>query len=116
MTLDSTDLFSRSIQPSLSSQSSADQKRPSPTIGGVLSAVLRTDEKIRSQMTPAEQTAVEAVVKNVGTPDEYGSAEEYVLRALPYVRSVYSVVDVIQPGMPTKEEISILMRGRYISV
>lgn len=86
------------------------------TIGGVLSAVLRTDQNVRRQMTPAEQAAVDAVIKNVGTPDEYPSAAEYVLRAVPYVRSVYSVMDQIQPQMPSEAEIAILMRGRYLAI
>ncbi len=85
------------------------------TLGGIFSAVLRDDPAIQKQMTPAEQAAVEAVVKNVGTPDEYGSAMEYVLRALPYVRSTYTAMDVIHPIMPSNEEISILMKPRFLS-
>ena len=88
---------------------------PSMTLGGVFSAVLREDPAVKKQMTPAEQAAVNAVIQNVGTPDEYGTSIEYVLRALPYVRSVYSAMDVIQPYMPTSEEISILMRSRYLA-
>jgi hypothetical protein len=85
------------------------------TMGGVLSEVMRDNPSVRSRMTLAEQTAVDAVIKNVGTPDEYGTAVEYILRAVPYVRSVYAAMDTIQPIMPTNEEISILMRSRFIS-
>lgn len=84
------------------------------TLGGIFSAVLRDDPEIKKQMTPAEQSAVAAVIKNVGTPDEYGSAAEYIMRALPYVKAVYSALDVILPGMPTNEEIAILMRSRFL--
>ncbi len=85
------------------------------TLGSVLSAVLKDNVQVRKQMTAAEQAAVDAVIKNVGTPDEYGTSVEYILRALPYVRSSYSAMDVIQPIMPTDVEISILMRKRFLS-
>lgn len=86
------------------------------SLGGVLSAVLRDDPAIKKQMTAAEQAAVEAVIKDVGTPDEYASSTEFVLRALPYVRSVYSAMDVIQPYMPSDEELSILLRSRFLTI
>lgn len=85
------------------------------TLGGVLSAVLKDDKELQKRMTQAEQNAIAAVIKNVGTPDEYGSAAEYVLRALPYVRSVYGVMDVVQPLMPSTEEVAIIMRNRFIT-
>lgn len=66
-------------------------------------------------MTAAEQEAVKAVIKSVGTPDEYGTAMEYVLRALPYVRSVYSSMDIVAPTLPGREETAILMRSRFLS-
>jgi hypothetical protein len=85
------------------------------TLGSIISTVLRDDVSIKKQMTPAEYEAVQVVLKNVGTPDEYSSAMEYVLRALPYVRSTYAAMDVIQPLLPTNLEISILMKDRFLS-
>jgi hypothetical protein len=84
------------------------------SLGGILARVLKDDPAIKKMMTPAEQAAVAAVIKNVGTPDEYDSSMVYVLRALPYVRSVYAAMDTVQPIMPSNEEIAILMRSRFI--
>jgi hypothetical protein len=80
----------------------------------VLSEILKNDPGVQKAMTAAEKAAVEQVIKNVGTPDEYDSAAEYVIRALPYVRGVYSAMDVVQPGMPNDTEISILMKDRFL--
>jgi hypothetical protein len=80
----------------------------------VLSEILKDDPQVQASMTAAEKAAVEQVTKNVGMPDEYDSAAEYVIRALPYVRGVYSVLDVVQPGMPSNEEIAIMMKDRFL--
>lgn len=97
------------------SETALSQANASVTLGSVLSAVLRDDPEIQKQMSAAEKAAVAAVIKNVGTPDEYPTAAEYVLRTLPYVRSVYGSMDVIQPAMPSQEEIWVLMASRFTS-
>lgn len=84
------------------------------SLGGVMSRVLRDDQAVRKQMTAAEQAAVDALLKNVGTPDEYNSYMVYVLRALPYVKSAYGALDVTQPILPSDDEIAVLMRDRYL--
>lgn len=84
------------------------------SIGGILSSTLRTDPQVRSQMTREEQFAVDTLLKDVGTPEEYGSSAEYLLRALPYVRAVYSSLDVIHAPLPSKNIQRELMRSRFI--
>jgi hypothetical protein len=90
------------------------QPQAAVSLGGVMSRVLRDDQAIRKQMTAAEQAAVDALLKNVGTPDEYDSYMVYVLRALPYVKTAYGALDVTQPLLPPDDEIAILMRERYL--
>lgn len=111
------DLFAKSIplQPQAMPTTGAVSNTAGSSLGSVLAAVLRDNPAVQKQMTAAEQSAVSAVIKNVGTPDEYGSAAEYVLRALPYVRSAYAAMDVVAPLMPSREEVSILMRDRFLS-
>lgn len=87
---------------------------PKKTLGGILSAVLRDDPAIQKQLTAVEQSAIQSVIKQIGTPDEAETAAEYILRALPLVRSAYSSVDVISPIMPTDAEILMIMRDRFL--
>src|SRR4051812_34073074 len=109
-----TDLFASSSSTSLAQPTTAGAQSTSLSLGYIFSQVLLKDPAIKKQMTPAEQNAVAAVIQNVGMPDEKGSAAKYVLRALPYVKAVYSSMNIVTPDMPTPEEIAILMRSRYL--
>lgn len=115
------DLFSKTstvtpqvAKPAASSTTVSQQPQTTVSLGGVLSRVLRDDQAIRKQLTLPEQTAIDALLKNVGTPDEYDSQMVYVLRALPYVKSAYGALDVTQPILPGDDEIAVIMRDRYL--
>lgn len=101
------DLFSRT--------SSTSAPAPPAIKSAQLSAIFKDNPNIQKYLTDAEKSAVKAVIENVGTPDEYPSAAEYVLRALPFVKSVYSRTDVIQPLFPSDQEIAIMMRSRFLN-
>jgi hypothetical protein len=89
------------------------QIRQDLTTPNILSA-LRQDPQIRSKLTVPELKAFDAILNEVGSPDEYASLAEYVLRALPYVRMIYNSSEVIEPLQPSEQTIRTLMRNRFL--
>lgn len=75
---------------------------------------LRQDADIRARMTESELAAMDTILKEIGTPDEYPSIKEYVMRSLPYIKLTYSSTDIVKPIMPHEELINLMIRGRYL--
>ncbi len=82
-----------------------------PTLLGVL----RQDPAIRSKMTPQELAAFDTILTEVGTPDEYSTAYEYVLRALPYVKLTHMFGgNSVQPTDIPPDVLNMIMRPRFL--
>jgi len=77
-------------------------------------ATLRQDPDIRSKLTTTELAAFDTILNEVGTPDEYASIAEFVMRALPYVKMAYSTSDVSEPIQPPEALIQLIMRKRFL--
>lgn len=75
---------------------------------------LRQDVGIRSKMTEQELAAMDTIIKEVGTPDEYPSIGEYVMRSLPFIKLTYSSTDIVKPIMPAPELVNLIMRDRFL--
>lgn len=85
------------------------------TFGELLSAKFREDPEIQKSLTPEEKNAVQQLLQNVGTPDEYSSNAEYIFRALPFVKAVYyNAQESVMPAMPSEEELRVMMRSRFL--
>lgn len=79
-----------------------------------LMSALRSDAEIRSKLNAHELATMDAILNEVGTPDEYPSIAQFVLRALPYAKMSYASPEVNEPIPPPERTIQLIMRQRFL--